>query len=310
MNTIELPKLSPAAVEGLRALLTIIESGLAAAPPPPVAPRRNVLEVGNEFLVSKARIGKSVRYLLDLRTQWTIIFSGRMTRAVHTIATEDLEKWIGNGKVAPRTKRNRIRAAQALFNFARRRAYTSSNPADAVDLPDLEEKPVEIMPPADIATLLNIAREFDPNVMRLFAIQFFAGLRTSEAHRLEESEIGERYIEVKAAKCKTRRRRLVTISPTLRAWLDVGGRLPVVDPWKWTRVVKRKAGVPFPTNAARHSFCSYHLAHFGNAAQTAIQAGHSETMLFRHYREMVTPEAAAEFWQIKPGKEDGEKIQC
>ena len=105
----------------------------------------------------------------------------------------------------------------------------------------------------------------------------------------------------------TRRRRLVTISATLRAWLDwtagQGAALPLRDVWaRLVRVKKavRTVGVPFPANAARHSFCSYHLAHFGNAARTALEAGHSEAMLFAHYRELVTPEAAAAFWTIVP----------
>jgi len=59
-------------------------------------------------------------------------------------------------------------------------------------------------------------------------------------------------------------------------------------------------GVPWPSNVTRHSFVSYHLAHFGSAAKTALEAGHSEAMLFAHYRELVTPEAAAEFWAIRP----------
>jgi integrase len=147
---------------------------------------------------------------------------------------------------------------------------------------------------------MHAAQLHDPDIMRLLAVQFFAGLRTSEAMRLAESEIGAKYIEVKAEKCKTRRRRLVTITPVLRAWLDAGGRLPVSGVWQRLVAVKRAAEVPFPANAARHCFCSYHLAHFGSAAQTAMQAGHSEAMLFAHYREIVTPESAEVFWGIRP----------
>ena len=159
---------------------------------------------------------------------------------------------------------------------------------------------MEIMPPAHVAEVMLAAQRHDPDIMRLLAVQFFGGLRTSEAMRICDAEIGERYIEVKAEKCKTRRRRLVTISPMLRAWLSAGGTLPVESKWKRLVKVKRAAGVPFPANAARHSFCSYHYAHFGSATQTAMQAGHSEAMLFAHYREVVTPEAAAEFWSILP----------
>jgi len=37
------------------------------------------------------------------------------------------------------------------------------------------------------------------------------------------------------------------------------------------------------------------------SARTALEAGHTEAMLFAHYRELVTPEQAAEFWAIRPG---------
>ena len=78
------------------------------------------------------------------------------------------------------------------------------------------------MPPAHVAAVLHAAQRHDPDIMRLLAMQFFGGLRTSEAMRICDSEIGARYIEVKAEKCKTRRRRLVAVSPMLRVWLDAG----------------------------------------------------------------------------------------
>jgi hypothetical protein len=66
------------------------------------------------------------------------------------------------------------------------------------------------------------------------------------------------------------------------------------------KAVVRRSGVAWGHNIARHSFVSYHLAEFGNAGRTALEAGHSEAMLFRHYRALVTPAAAAEFWGIRP----------
>ncbi len=303
MNIAEIQKLSPTAIEGLRALLNIIEAGLATAPPPPATASRTVQEVGNEFLVSKARTGKSVRYLLEIRNALSLLFKGRMLRPVHKITSEELEEWSNVKGINARTKRNRITSARTFFAFALRRGYVGSNPAIALEFPPMENKPVEIMSPADVAVVMGTAQRLDLDIMRLLAVQFFAGLRTSEAMRLEESEIGVRYIEVKAKKCKTRRRRLVTVSPTLRAWLDAGGKLPVTDVWSRLVMVKRASGVRFPSNAARHSFCSYHLAHFCSATLTAFQAGHSEAMLFAHYRELVTPEFAAEFWRIHPDAE-------
>lgn len=298
-NLPQLPQLSPAALEGLRALLTIIETGLASAPPPPVAPRRTLQEVGNELLVSKARTGKSVRYLHNTRSTLSILFKGRMLRQAHTITAEEIESW-SSGKWSARTKRNFITIARTFFAFAQRRGYVSSNPGSAVDLPPHDNKPVAIQTPEQVRTALLTAQRLDLDIMRLLAVQYFAGLRSSEAQQLDETEIGPRYIEVKAHKCKTRRRRLVVINPTLRAWLDAGGKLPVQSVWKRLVAIKRAAGVAFPSNAARHSFCSYHFANFGSAAKTAMEAGHSEAMLFSHYRELVTPEDASQFWAITP----------
>ena len=104
---------------------------------------------------------------------------------------------------------------------------------------------------------------------------------------------------------RARRRRLVTIQPNLRAWLDLGGELPVrgskSNVWRdFTAAMTRATGVPWHHNATRHSFCSYHLAQFQNAGKTALECGHSETMLFKHYRELVRPDVAAAFFEIRP----------
>ena len=57
----------------------------------------------------------------------------------------------------------------------------------------------------------------------------------------------------------------------------------------------------WPSNALRHSFASYFLAKFQDAAALALQMGHTTTgMIFTHYREVVAPEHADAYWQIVP----------
>lgn len=69
---------------------------------------------------------------------------------------------------------------------------------------------------------------------------------------------------------------------------------------KTVRRIARLSGAPWPANVTRHSFASYHLAAFESAAKTALEAGHSEAMLFAHYRAVVTQATALEFWKIVP----------
>ena len=169
-------------------------------------------------------------------------------------------------------------------------------------MPATEPLPPGLHTPAEVRRVLATAAQHDLNACRCLAVRYFAGLRTSEAVALEEKEIKTEagFIEVTAAKAKTRRRRLVVITPALRAWLALGGELPLKQVNNRLRRIVALAGVPWPANVTRHSFCSYHLAEFGNAGKTALEAGHSEAMLFAHYREVVTPAAAAEFWAIRP----------
>ena len=53
-------------------------------------------------------------------------------------------------------------------------------------------------------------------------------------------------------------------------------------------------------NALRHSFISYRVADIQNVAQVALEAGNSPQMIFQHYRELVRPAAAKEWFAIEP----------
>jgi integrase len=65
---------------------------------------------------------------------------------------------------------------------------------------------------------------------------------------------------------------------------------------------RRRAKIAdWPSNALRHSFASYHLAHFKNAAELALEMGHTnQQMIFDHYRQLVRPAVAARYWKICP----------
>jgi len=53
-------------------------------------------------------------------------------------------------------------------------------------------------------------------------------------------------------------------------------------------------------NALRHSFISYRVAEIQNVAQVSLEAGNSPQMIFKHYRELVRPTAAKEWFAILP----------
>lgn len=54
-------------------------------------------------------------------------------------------------------------------------------------------------------------------------------------------------------------------------------------------------------NGLRHSFISYRVADIQNIPQVAMEAGNSTQMIHKHYRELVRPKAAKEWFGITPG---------
>jgi integrase len=269
----------------------------------PAACSLTVAETVNEFLIAKARAARSDRYLRQIRVSLSSFARGRTGRSISEITVSDVEKWLFSKDWKVRTMRGYLADVRTLFNFAVRRGYLKSSAAAAVELPDdtsSNEAP-GIHTPAQVAAVLSVAQSHDLDVLRHLVIRYFAGVRSAEAHRLrEENILSDRgYIEIPASKSKTRRRRLVKIQPNLAAWLALGGHLRAMHPQRIREAVKL-AGLLWPKNVTRHSFVSYHLAAFENAGKTALEAGHSEAMLFGHYRELVTRQAATEFWNIRP----------
>lgn len=57
----------------------------------------------------------------------------------------------------------------------------------------------------------------------------------------------------------------------------------------------------WPSNALRHGFASYNLAKFNDQARLALELRHTDQeLIFRYYRELVKPEQAAKYWNIRP----------
>ena len=166
--------------------------------------------------------------------------------------------------------------------------------------------PPGIITPSQARALLDACLDFTPDILPVIVLTLFGGLRRAQAEKIEWEEIGGEFIEVKAHKAKTRRRRLVPVSAHLRAWLDctraIGGKLPAVNyADKFKRALdKSRLRAGWPQNALRHSFASYHYARHRNENETAALMGNSPQMVFAHYRELVRPAEAEAFFGIMP----------
>jgi integrase len=189
----------------------------------------------------------------------------------------------------------------------------SQNPVSEVRKVKVRESVPGILEPMQIARLLQSA---DEATLPYFAIGVFGGLRTAELQKLEWRDVrfDERLIEIRASTSKTASRRFVTIRPNLAAWLEPYrgqvGKVCPQDLYGRTVEDRKRAGIlRWPSNCLRHSFASYALAAFNDLNTLTLELGHvNATMLFKHYRELVAPTAAAEFWKIAPRVEGDGKL--
>lgn len=174
------------------------------------------------------------------------------------------------------------------------------------DVPKAKWKEPEIITPEHMARVLWVAKTSYPETVVPLVLGAFAGLRRAEITRLKVSDIDlERgHIMVSAEITKTNQRRVITISDTLRSWLEdfLVPRQDFEDPsyrYKVHRCVQYvKAN--WPVNGLRHSYVSYRVQHDKDPNAVAQECGHSLEVLLRHYKCLCTPEAASTWFDILP----------
>jgi integrase len=202
-----------------------------------------------------------------------------------------------------------------LFSYAEQRGIIDRNPISRTAKPKLLDRPPEIFTVDELRSLLEAASRGAPDVVPMLAIGAFAGVRDAEIKRLDWHEIDlvRGHIEIKGAKAKSARRRIIPIQPNLAAWLlpfsTMKGRLAPEGYRSSLERVRKEAGLArWPNNGLRHSFASYRLAATSNAPLVASELGHtSPVMLFNAYREVVLPVEAERYWKIEPVAQ-GEKV--
>ena len=108
-----------------------------------------------------------------------------------------------------------------MFSYAESRGIIERNIILRTAKPKLVDRPPEIFAVDELRALLEAANRVAPDVVPMVAIGAFAGLRDTEIKRLDWSEVdlARGHIEVKAAKAKSARRRIVPLQPNLAAWL-------------------------------------------------------------------------------------------
>jgi integrase len=274
-----------------------------------------VAQLADEVLEVKRKDGRSVKYIGMLGFYFKRFRQDFGERLIADVTVEELDTWLRDLPGSPKTRADYRANIGVLFSHAAQRRMIDSNPIAFTAKPKLIDKAPEIFTVTELRELLETAAQKAPDVLPMLAIGAFAGLRDAEIQRLDWSEVDltRSHIEVKAAKAKSARRRIVPIQPNLAAWLQpyngLAGR--VVPPGARPKLVLvRKAArlAHWPNNGLRHSYSSYRLAAIHDGPRVASELGHTTPqLLYNTYRELVLPQEAERYWEIVP-QSDAENV--
>ena len=202
-------------------------------------------------------------------------------------------------------RHNYLLVLGGFWNFAINRGYAQQNPVRGIEKVSVDETIPKILTVDEFTQLIRVAESQVPEMIPYFAIATFAGLRPAEIEGLDwkNIDLDKKLIRVVPETAKKRRMRYVEMSDNLVEWLlpyrRDSGHISYARKL-WERV-RRLAGVTWAPDILRHTYASMYIAFHENAAKTALQMGHRDTtVLFNHYRDLVTKSDAERFWSIRP----------
>jgi site-specific recombinase XerC len=280
------------------------------------------------FLKAKAAHVRPLA-LRDYRCTLTALQAAFPARVVHSIATADLQSFLANRGVGKKRLNNLRGDLNAFFVFCQSapREWIRENPVKPIQKYKIARGIPEVMAADTAARLMAYVESYSggpktkqpPGFLApYFALCLFAGLRPSvpdgEACKLGLQANPGRFIDqelsvirIMPEVAKTNSVRQVTIQPNLAEWLMRYplAKFPIVprNAKRWITAVRVKFGIG--EDVLRHSFISMHVAKFKSLGAAALEAGNSETMIRRHYLNLVCEADANGFWSITPGMDVG-----
>jgi integrase len=230
------------------------------------------------------------------------------------VTPEDIDSWLATLSGKKRTIYNFFSQVRQFYNWKEIRKLCPDSPFEFMKSPPKQavDDRREILTVEEMQKLLLL--EVEPWVKVTLVLGAFAGLRPSEISRMGWECIDEEYKEINVNKLQSKggkaaRPRSITLLDAVIRHLPKGEGMfyEGIPKWRWSRLGRGRTkkttmlqGLTIPPNALRHSFASYHLSHFREAAKTAHELGHagSPRMLYETYANTVSRRDAAAWWAL------------
>jgi site-specific recombinase XerD len=250
-------------------------------------------------------------------------------RLLATLTAEELQKALAPAGTPATAAAGHLRTGKAFWRWCAEKGWCDADSFKAVKLPKstAEKGEIGILAPAEVETLLRTAETHFPQAVASFALQLFAGIRVEEIARMESKHVTPDGIDLPASVTKKGRRRHITPSATLAAWLAKHPFEPCPNLRETSAAVRRLAGWDvvsvilnervrvgtmdalddptlgrWPQNALRHSHASYAVASGVPLESLLFEFGHAgnPSLLRQHYVGRASKKQALEFFAIMP----------
>lgn len=246
-----------------------------------------------------------------------------------TITAEELQDAIAPKGTTGAAAAERVRNAKAFWLWCTKKKWCPAETFREIEMPSAGNRDAEIsiLNPEQARDLLTQAEKHFPQAVASIALQLFAGIRAEEITRLEAQHVSAEGIELPAQVTKKGRRRHITPSETLSAWLrkypfqpcanwrETFAAVRRLSGWKVSSVIlneRIKAGTmaklplahrgAWPQNVLRHSHASYAVEIGTPIEKLLFEFGHAGNtdLLKQHYVGRASRKAAIEYFTIVP----------
>ena len=238
---------------------------------------------------------------------------GLAKRRVRSITPQECASYIEQAFDTPRQRQKARLILSGVFGTAVKRGWCDANPVARVEAPRVVEQQVSILTPQEIAQITTTAEQYqDGSCAAAVGMMLYAGIRPHEVERLTWAQVDlkERAIYILPRHSKTGGARRVTIHRPLMRILRRHKHADneKICPPNWLhhwRELRRAAGWnspahPWPQDALRHTFASYHLSYFRSFAELQLEIGHRDATLLRtRYVDQRAVMNAKAFWECR-----------
>lgn len=291
---------------GGRPLLDAVEFFMDYHPNDVVA--KPLVDMVNDFAEHRQAMGVVGAYVADIRRKLGRLAAANTGRTLAQLRTAEIDRWLGSQTWHPITKNNVRKILITFGNWAKANRHLPTNrPTEFDGLMSYKEPPtkVEIYTPAELGTLFAAVEARRPELLPWLACAAYTGARVSEIDHLgwEHINFERNFVEIESSKVRTKARRLVPLHEALKSRLqryrrDLGPINVYLHPHGALKRVAADEGLKLKANGFRHSYISYRLAAINDTAHVALEAGNSPDVIFQHYRELVTPEDAIQWFAV------------